>query len=132
MKTIKKRKVELTPRSWATKIQLLGDFSMTKYSIDFKMKVISEYLKGMRSTSLFQMYHIPSGHTLLNWVHRYQTSSIAGIKNHDKRPEYNTCSFKLNVLKWGRRIIYHSTIQLFTLISLHRLRSISGIGGLKQ
>jgi transposase-like protein len=72
---------------------------MTKYSIEFKMKVISEYLKGMGSTSLCQMYHIPSDQTLLNWVHRYQTKGIAGIKNCDKRPEY-TCNFKLKVLKW--------------------------------
>lgn len=81
---------------------------MTKYSNDFKMKVISEYLMGMGSISLCRKYQIRSHQTLLNWVHRYQTNGSAGIKNLDERPEY-TCNFKLNVLKWMKE--NHSSLE---------------------
>ncbi|RYL93965.1 helix-turn-helix domain-containing protein [Sporolactobacillus sp. THM19-2] len=72
---------------------------MTKYSIDFKVKVIGEYFERMGCTSLCHKYHIPSDKNFLSWVHRYQTNGLAGIKSCDQRPEY-TCNFKLKVLNW--------------------------------
>ncbi|MFT8311003.1 MAG: hypothetical protein ABF629_07550 [Sporolactobacillus sp.] len=42
---------------------------MTKYSNEFKINVIGEYLAGIGSTSLHQKYHIPGQHAVLNWVH---------------------------------------------------------------
>ncbi|MCO7128389.1 helix-turn-helix domain-containing protein, partial [Sporolactobacillus shoreicorticis] len=86
----------------------LGSFTMTKYSTDFKMKVVSDYLKGMGSPSLCRKYHIPSKKSILNWVHGYQTNGIAGIKNLNQWPAYS-CSFKLNVLKWMKE--NHSTLE---------------------
>ncbi|GGL64559.1 helix-turn-helix domain-containing protein [Sporolactobacillus putidus] len=81
---------------------------MTKYSLDFKMKVIHGYLAGMGSTSLCHKFHIPSKRSVLNWVHRYQVKGFAGLKNCDKWPKY-TCDFKLDVLKWMKE--NHSTLE---------------------
>jgi transposase-like protein len=50
---------------------------MTKYATDFKPNVVSEYLKGMGSTSLCRKYHIPLKKNILNWVHCYQIKGIA-------------------------------------------------------
>lgn len=73
---------------------------MTRYSNDFKLKVVSEYLGGMGSTSLCHKYHIPSKKTVLNWAHHYQTNGLSGIKSYDRRTECYTLQFKLKVLKW--------------------------------
>lgn len=81
---------------------------MTEYSTDFKVKVVSDYLKGVGSPSLGRKYHIPSKRNILNWVHRYQTNGIAGIKNLNQRPAYS-CSFKLKVLKWMKE--NHSSLE---------------------
>ncbi|RYL87058.1 transposase [Sporolactobacillus sp. THM7-4] len=81
---------------------------MTKYSTDFKIKVVSEYLKGMGSASLCHKYQIPFHQMILKWVHRYQEHGIAGIKNLKQRPAY-TCNFKLNVLKWMKE--NHSSLE---------------------
>lgn len=92
---------------------------MTKYSIDFKIKVINEYFRGMGSTSLCHKYHIPSKKTVLNWVHHYQTNGLSGIKNHDQRAECFTLHFKLKVLKWMEE--NHSSLEItachFTIYS---------------
>ncbi|WP_240697261.1 transposase [Sporolactobacillus sp. THM19-2] len=104
---------------------------MTKYSIDFKVKVIGEYFEGMGCASLCYKCHIPSDKTVLSWVHRYQAKGMAGIKSCDQRPEY-TCNFKLKVLQRMRENHSPLKVQLFISISLHRLRSINGIDGLKQ
>jgi len=81
---------------------------MTKYSNEFKINVIGEYLAGIGSTSLHQKYHIPGQHAVLNWVHQYQINGFAGLKNRDHWQEY-TCTFKLNVLKWMKE--NHSSLE---------------------
>ncbi|WP_100486821.1 helix-turn-helix domain-containing protein [Sporolactobacillus pectinivorans] len=72
---------------------------MTKYSNDFKVKIISEYLVGAGSTFLHHKYHIPGHDTVLKWMHQYQSNGSVGFKNREKRSEYAS-NFKLEVLKW--------------------------------
>jgi transposase-like protein len=111
---------------------------MTKYSTDFKTKVVSEYLKGMGSPSLCRKYHIPSKKNILNWVHRYQTNGIAGIKNLNQRPAYS-CSFKLKVLKWmkenhsslERTALHFNISSPSTIYQWNRRFETMGVDGLK-
>jgi Transposase and inactivated derivatives len=72
---------------------------MTKYSNDFKVKIISEYLVGAGSTFLHHKYHIPGHDTVLKWVHQYQSNGSVGFKNRERWLEY-TSNFKLEALEW--------------------------------
>lgn len=71
---------------------------MAKYSTEFKMKVIKEYLESNISyRSLSDKYCIPSKIVVINWVNAYKSQGYEGLKVKRKNTQY-TLEFKLNVV----------------------------------
>ena len=71
---------------------------MAKYSTDFKMKVVKEYLESNISyRSLSDKYCIPSETVVINWVNAYKSQGYEGLKVKRKNTQY-TLEFKLNVV----------------------------------
>lgn len=80
---------------WAHRYEALGesafDSSSTnkKYSKDFKLKVIKEYLNGTISIyDLINKYNIPGKTIVLNWVKKYNEG--IEIKDYDPKSEVYT------------------------------------------
>ncbi len=54
---------------------------MAKYSLEFKYKVVQEYLEeGISYLALAKKYNIPSNRSVRTWVNAYETVGIDGIK----------------------------------------------------
>lgn len=71
---------------------------MAKYSTDFKMKVVKEYLESNISYRfLSDKYCIPSETVVINWVNAYKSQGYEGLKVKRKNTQY-TLEFKLNVV----------------------------------
>ena len=71
---------------------------MAKYSTEFKMKVVKEYLEtNISYKSLLGKYCIPSEIVVKNWVNAYKSQSYEGLKAKRKNTQY-TLEFKLNVV----------------------------------
>ena len=71
---------------------------MAKYSTEFKMKVVKEYLESNISyRSLSDKYCIPSKIVVINWVNAYKSQGYEGLKVKRKNTQY-TLEFKLNVV----------------------------------
>ncbi|WP_073997383.1 helix-turn-helix domain-containing protein [Anaerococcus urinomassiliensis] len=71
---------------------------MTKYSTEFKMKLVKEYLEGkIGYRELAKKYNIPDKHTIRTWVNAYQSQGYDGLKVSRKNNSY-TLEFKLNVV----------------------------------
>ena len=71
---------------------------MAKYSTEFKMKVVKEYLESNISyRSLSDKYCIPSETVVINWVNAYKSQGYEGLKVKRKNTQY-TLEFKLNVV----------------------------------
>ena len=71
---------------------------MTKYSTEFKMKLVKEYLEGkIGYRELAKKYNIPDKHTIRTWVNAYQSQGYDGLKASRKNNSY-TLEFKLNVV----------------------------------
>ena len=71
---------------------------MAKYSTEFKMKVVKEYLESSISyKSLSGKYCIPSEVIVRNWVNAYKSQGYEGLKVKRKNTQY-TLEFKLNVV----------------------------------
>ena len=71
---------------------------MAKYSTEFKMKVVKEYLESNISyRSLSDKYCIPSKIVVINWVNAYRSQGYEGLKVKRKNTQY-TLEFKLNVV----------------------------------
>ena len=71
---------------------------MAKYSTEFKMKVVKEYLESSISyKSLSVKYCIPSEIVVKNWVNAYKSQGYEGLKVKRKNTQY-TLEFKLNVV----------------------------------
>lgn len=75
---------------------------MTKFNLDFKVQVVSEYLKGAGSVSLARKYHIAKRDTVLLWVHRFEKYGVAGLEVQEKQRDYSG-EFKIQVLNWKRQ-----------------------------
>ena len=72
---------------------------MTKYSTEFKIKVVKEYLESSISyKSLSGKYCIPSEKIIKTWVNAYKTQGYEGLKVKRESAQY-TLEFKLNVVK---------------------------------
>lgn len=72
---------------------------MKKYSLEFKLKVVTAYLKGVGSySSLAKKYEIPSKTRIEEWVATYKAFGIDGLKSKEKNATY-TLDFKLNVVE---------------------------------
>ena len=71
---------------------------MAKYSTEFKMKVVKEYLESNISyRSLSDKYCIPSEKVIKTWVNTYKTQGYEGLKVKRENTQY-TLEFKLNVV----------------------------------
>ena len=71
---------------------------MAKYSTEFKMKVVKEYLESNISyKSLSDKYCIPSESVVKNWVNAYKSQGYEGLKVKRENTQY-TLEFKLNVV----------------------------------
>ena len=71
---------------------------MAKYSTEFKMKVVKEYLESNISyRSLSDKYCIPSEIVIKNWVNAYKSQGYEGLKVKRQNTQY-TLEFKLNVV----------------------------------
>ncbi|WP_341778995.1 helix-turn-helix domain-containing protein [Levilactobacillus sp. HBUAS70063] len=53
---------------------------MVKLNLDFRIKVTTEYLSGIGSTSLAKKYRISEEGTILLWASRFQKYGMDGLK----------------------------------------------------
>jgi len=78
-----------------------GQFFMAKYSFEFKMKVVQDYLQDKGgSTCLVKKYGISNGDNkqVLKWIKAYQTFGAEGLMRSRKNETY-TFEFKLYVVE---------------------------------
>ena len=83
---------------------------MAKYSTEFKMKVVKEYLEGNISyPQISNKYCIPSETIIRKWVNAYKSQGYEGLKVKRKNTQY-TLEFKLKVvnLYLTGEMSYHS------------------------
>ena len=61
---------------------------MTKYSTEFKMKVVKEYLQGnMEYISLAKKYNISNESVVRRWVNAFKIQGYDGLKVSRKKQE---------------------------------------------
>lgn len=71
---------------------------MSKYSTEFKTKVVKEYLESNTSyKTLSNKYCIPSESIIRKWVNAYKSQGYEGLKVKRKNTQH-TLEFKLNVV----------------------------------
>ena len=71
---------------------------MAKYSTEFKMKVVKEYLETSISyKSLSEKYKLSHQEIVRRWVNAYKSQGYEGLKVKRKNTQY-TLEFKLNVV----------------------------------
>ncbi|MDY3005527.1 helix-turn-helix domain-containing protein [Anaerococcus porci] len=71
---------------------------MAKYSTEFKVMVVKEYLKNtIGYNQLAKKYKIPQESIVRRWVNSYQTQGYKGLKVSRKNNKY-TLEFKLKVV----------------------------------
>ncbi|WP_306485833.1 helix-turn-helix domain-containing protein [Anaerococcus sp.] len=71
---------------------------MAKYSTEFKMKVVKEYLKGNISfKNLAEKYKLSHQEIVKRWVNAYNSQVYGGLKVKRKNTKY-TLEFKINVV----------------------------------
>lgn len=68
-----------------------------KYIIEFKLKIVDEYLRGLGSTTLELIYGCHYS-LILQWVRKYQAHGISAFESSRKNQTYSA-EFKLNVVK---------------------------------
>ena len=72
---------------------------MSKYSFEFKKKVVDAYLHGEGGyTYLAEKYGVKNRRQVLNWVHYYMELGDAGLRRSRKTDQY-TFEFKLSVVE---------------------------------
>ena len=71
---------------------------MAKYSTEFKMKVVKEYLESKNSyTNLSEKYCISDKSVIRRWVNAYKSQGYEGLKVKRENTKY-TLEFKLKVV----------------------------------
>lgn len=76
---------------------------MAKYSYEFKLKVVQEYLTGPKGYKLLaRKYQISDESSIKNWVKNYNKFGAEGITVRPT-PNVYTVQFKLNVLQFMQR-----------------------------
>ena len=72
---------------------------MTKYSCEFKKKVVLEYINGKGGyRSICKDYNIPDKHILREWVDKYKEFGDDGLRRSKEKKKY-TFDFKLSVVE---------------------------------
>ena len=72
---------------------------MVKFNLDFKIKIVAEYLSGCGSPTLAKRYGIAKRDTILNWVHNFELRGIKGLEPRKMDLNYSS-QFKVQVLNW--------------------------------
>lgn len=88
---------------------------MSKYSFEFKLKVINEYFNGEGSyNSLSKEYNIPDHKQIRVWVNQYEQFGEEGLKRKLTKTKYSG-EFKLRVIKYRQinRLSYKDTANHF-------------------
>ena len=76
---------------------------MAKYSDQFKLMIVKEYLEGSLSyRSLARKYGIPSNSTVEKWVNSYKAFGEEGLRKKRSGMVYSV-QFKLNVLNFRKQ-----------------------------
>lgn len=71
---------------------------MAKYNLEFKLKVVKEYLEGnIGYLSLAKKYNIKSESEIRRWVNAYKIQGYEGLEVKRKNNKY-TLEFKLNAV----------------------------------
>ena len=75
---------------------------MPKFNLEFRIKIVTEYLSGKSSTSLAKEHGISDYSVVLNWVHRFDRYGIEGLRLRSMDQEYSS-QFKVDVLNWRKQ-----------------------------
>lgn len=88
----------MTPKVGPKNQLIEVNFLVVKYSTEFKMKIIKEYLKSRISyNGLAKKYSIPNKCVVKIWVHAYESQGYDILKVSKKNNSYSLDS-KLNVV----------------------------------
>lgn len=75
-------------------------FFMAKYSEEFKIKLVTEYLSGNLGYKLLaKKYNMPSQTPLQDWVRAYKTQGMEGLKRKKVKEVYSV-QFKLDTIQF--------------------------------
>lgn len=73
---------------------------MAKYSEEFKIKLVSEYLSGnLGYKSLAKKYNMSSQTRIFEWVKIYNSQGMEGLKRRKAKKEYSV-KFKLDTIQF--------------------------------
>ena len=76
---------------------------MAKYSEEFKLMVVNEYLNGWLSYNrLAEKYGVPSSTPIKQWVRRWKVFGKDGLRKKQKKEKYSV-QFKLDVLHFMKQ-----------------------------
>ena len=72
---------------------------MAKYSFEFKKQIVHEYLSGKGGSDfLAQMYGVPQGKMVRNWINSYREFGDDGLRRSREKKNYSF-EFKLHVVE---------------------------------
>ncbi|SDI15445.1 helix-turn-helix domain-containing protein [Alteribacillus bidgolensis] len=73
---------------------------MAKYSEEFKIKLVTEYLNGnLGYKSLAKKYNMPSQTPIQDWIRAYKTKGIEGLKRRKIKEAYSV-PFKMDTIQF--------------------------------
>ncbi|WP_416150808.1 transposase [Salipaludibacillus sp. HK11] len=73
---------------------------MAKYSEEFKMKLVVEYLDGnIGYGSLAKKYNMGSRTSIIEWVNIFKSQGVEGLKRRKSKKEYSV-QFKLDTIQF--------------------------------
>ena len=91
------------PPKVRVKSNILGVIIMKKFSAEFKLKVVKEYLEGSLSyMRLAKKYDSLSDESIKNWVKYYQKLGVEGLKVKPQSSAYSV-QFKMDVLHFMKQ-----------------------------
>lgn len=92
---------EVNPHSW-TKNSNYGGFTMTKFSLEVKLKAVQMYLAGIGSQTVARRLGIKGHMSVQTWVARYRKYGVQGLELRSPKYDYDG-DFKLKVLNWKKQ-----------------------------
>ena len=111
---------------------------MPKYTKEFKIKLVTEYLSGESGGSpmVAKKYGIPEG-TLQNWIIKYQSGGFDNLSKKQNKDKF-TSEFKLSVIQYRQinNISFRQTAEHFNISNksiicnrerAYRQRGLSGL-----
>ncbi len=90
---------------------------MAKYSFEFKLQVVNDYLNGNGGYQyLAQKYGIPQNSVVRNWVKAYNTMGADGLKRSRQKKVYSF-EFKLHAVE-----LYQTSKRKYILLNSSFMR----------